>query len=155
VTLSIPGCLWWGGDDKSDKRERFHIRAEAVPYGGPVPLKVKFTVVPREESGEVRYHWRFDDGTTTDEQNPTHVFKKAGNYRVIVDAVDEKNFNDRWNLILGAWPPKVWERGVSGLSKRRILKLQADQRRRTRERKREIRATEEQRSREPKSGTTG
>jgi hypothetical protein len=152
VSLSA-GC---GGDDDKNsndnksaaqkvkdpypKRKFFHTYAEAAPFAGPTPVKSKFTITPFRASGRVRYRWRFDDGTTSREQNPTHTFKRAGTYRVIVDARDEKNHTDRWNLILGVWPPKVWNRGVQGLSKADIRERQRDQARRTVKRREELRA---------------
>jgi hypothetical protein len=153
VAFLSTGC-WGGGDDEKSPakksaqktedpypdRKFFHTYAEAAPFAGPTPLKSKFTVTSFRASGAVRYRWRFDDGTTSREQNPTHTFKRAGTYRVIVDARDEKKGSDRWNLVLGVWPPKVWNRGVKGLSKEEIRDLQRDQAQRTVKRREELRA---------------
>jgi hypothetical protein len=129
-----------GIKDPYPKRKFFHTYAEAAPFAGPAPVKSKFTVTPFRASGAVRYRWRFDDGTTSREQNPTHTFKRAGTYRVIVDAKDEGKGSDRWNLVLGVWPPSVWNRGVQGLSKEQIKQLQRDQAKRTVKRRDELRA---------------
>jgi len=32
------------------------------------------------------WHWQFGDGSAADEKNPTHVYKKAGRYNVILEA---------------------------------------------------------------------
>jgi hypothetical protein len=125
-------------DDPSPKLHLFHVGAEALPYAGPTPLKVEFFVKPFNATGDVSYRWRFDDGTTSTEQNPTHTFREAGTYQVIVDAKDETEL-DRWNLVLGAWPRKVWHRGVRGLGRNQILKIQRAQARRTSERKKRLR----------------
>lgn len=145
VALTSGGC---GGedqegeeanvDDPTPKLHLFHLGADAQPYAGPGPLKVEFFAKPFNATGDVSYRWRFDDGTTSTEQNPTHTFKQASRYQVIVDAKDETEMS-RVNLILGVWPPKVWERGVDGLTKEQVLKIQRDQERRTRERKRQLR----------------
>lgn len=146
------GC---GGDDKKDSAQKtaarkvkdpypdrhfFHIFADADRYAGAPPLTVKFKVDAFRASGSVRYHWTFDDGTTSGEQNPTHTFKKAGSYTVLVDAKDKKNLNDRWNLVLGVWPVKVWNarKPIEQRTKNEIRKLQRDQARRTAKRIHEL-----------------
>jgi hypothetical protein len=154
------GC---GGDDKSSAeksdaqktaakklkdpfpdRHFFHMYADADRYAGAPPLKINFKAQAYRASGPVSYSWRFDDGTTSREQNPTHTFKQAGTYRVIVDAKEEqkKKLNDRWNLVVGVWPKKVWNaKGEPGtLSKENIAKLQRDQKRRTNRRIRQLKA---------------
>jgi PKD domain len=125
-------------DDPTPKLPLFHIGADARPYAGPTPLKVEFFAKPFKATGDVRYRWRFDDGTTSTEQNPTHTFREASTYHVIVDAKDETEMS-RVNLVLGAWPPKVWHRGVQGLARNKILKIQREQARRTSERKKRLR----------------
>jgi hypothetical protein len=137
------GC---GGNDNSGKKKSaqkvqdpnpaadyFHIKGDANQFAGPTPLTSKFTVTPFKASGTVRYHWTFDDGTTSNVQNPTHTFKKAGSYSVLIDAKDQKGFNDRWNLVLGVWPVKVWNarKPIEQRTKNEIRTLQRDQARRT------------------------
>jgi hypothetical protein len=156
AAVFLTGGCWGGGDegaaqkkstarkveDPYPKRHFFHTKADAAPYGGPTPLKVQFTAAPFRNSGPVRYRWRFDDGTTSRQQNPGHTFKHAGTYTVVMDAKDQKGFNDRWSLIVGVWPVKVWNRRVpiTARSKSQIQKLQRDQARRTQERIRKLQA---------------
>jgi PKD domain-containing protein len=145
LVFALPSC---GGEDKEGEEAKiddptpnldlFHIGADARPYAGPGPMKVEFFAKPFNAHGDVSYRWRFDDGTKSTEQNPTHTFTKASTYQVIVDAKDETEIS-RVNLVLGVWPPKVWKRGVQGLSRNQILKIQRAQARRTSERKRELR----------------
>ena len=59
---------------------------------------------------DVIYRWRFDDGTTSQEQNPTHSFTRAGYYTVILDARDEDGNNDRQTFLLGVWPGQQWSK---------------------------------------------
>jgi hypothetical protein len=125
-------------DDPSPGLHIFHIGADAQPYAGPAPLKIKFLAKPFNANGEVRYRWNFDDGTTSTEQNPTHVFEEPSRYQVIVNAKDETE-TSTWNLVVGTWPPKVWKRGVSGLNRAQILRITRAQDRRTSERKRRLR----------------
>jgi PKD domain-containing protein len=140
-----PGCGLKGGDGNNGSHEGsedplpdnpdIHLKTEANPFRGPVPLKVKFSVEPFKASGDVRYRWRFDDGTTSKEQNPVHTFTKPGYYQVIVLAEDNKT-SDAWNLVLSAWPKSVWESTTKGASAREIRKHVRDQERRTARRRR-------------------
>jgi hypothetical protein len=95
-------------DDPQPKNPRFHTRAQANHYGGPVPLTVKFYMKDFNPKGDVQYRWHFDDGTVSSARTPTHTFPKAGTYQVLMDARDSKGDNDRWNLVIGAWPRDVW-----------------------------------------------
>jgi hypothetical protein len=126
--------------DPAPDRHDFHIFADANRYAGPTPLTTNFKVGAFRGHGTVRYHWTFDDGTTSTEQNPTHTFKKAGSYTVLVDAKDQDNFNDRWNLVLGVWPVDVWNarKPIEQRTKNEIKALQADQARRTAKRIHEL-----------------
>jgi hypothetical protein len=142
--LPSAGC---GGEDEKPKIEvedplpkdhLFHIGADALPYAGPAPLKIEFFAKPFNATGEVKYRWNFDDGTTSTEQNPTHVFKEPSRYQVFVSARDETE-TAGWNLVVGAWPRKVWDRGVRGLNKGQILRIIRAQDQRTSERKKKLR----------------
>jgi PKD domain len=141
--LLVSGC--GGGNDHKKKatanaledpdpsRDDFHIKADANQFAGPTPLTAHFRVAAFKASGPVRYKWTFDDGTTTTVQNPTHTFKQAGSYSVLCDAVDQKKHNDRWNLVLGVWPKKVWEgkKPIEEQSKQEIRSVQKAQQQRT------------------------
>jgi hypothetical protein len=137
-----------GGDDKPKEskledpnpdNDRFHVGADATAFGGPAPLTIKFKAQPFHESGPVHYRWRFDDGTTSEERTPVKTFKEPGYYQVLMEARDAKG-SDAWNLIVGAWPPEVWNarQGAEGPVSRRVLKkLQSAQGRRSAKRRRE------------------
>jgi len=43
--------------------------------------RVKFTSVPLTTAG-AHFIWKFGDGTTSNEPNPTHIYEKDGNYNV-------------------------------------------------------------------------
>ncbi len=120
-----------GGDDSSHKaradkddpfpeNKEFHTGADANPYAGPVPLKTQLKAKPFHAKGDVKYYWRFDDGTTSREQNPAHTFTEAGYYTVLMDARDSSGRRDRFTLILGGWPKDLW--GTS--EKRRLTKTE-------------------------------
>jgi hypothetical protein len=122
------------GDPQPDN-PYFHLKADVNRYNGPVPLKVKFSSKPFNATGKVLYRWRFDDGTTSREQNPTHTFSEAGYYQVIMLAEDEKGHSDAWNLILSALPPDAFSATHNNPSKREIRQAIRDQNIRTGERR--------------------
>jgi predicted outer membrane repeat protein len=52
----------------------------ASPISGTSPLTVQFT--DRSSNSPNSWSWNFGDGSTSNEQNPTHTYSKAGNYTV-------------------------------------------------------------------------
>ena len=99
------------------------------------------------------YRWRFDDGTTSQEQNPTHTFPRAGYYTVILDAIDEEGNNDRQTFLLGAWPPQQWSKAQrTPLTKKGARDAQQIQQERTDARHAEIRKRLRERAREQIEG---
>lgn len=66
------------------------ISASADPISGYVPLTVQFTASASDPDGSISsYHWDFDDGSTSSEQNPTHTFTSAGEYMVEITVEDD------------------------------------------------------------------
>jgi PKD repeat protein len=47
---------------------------------GIVPLNVQFT--DKSTQTPISWAWNFGDGTTSTEQNPTHIYQQAGNYTI-------------------------------------------------------------------------
>lgn len=149
AALAIAAC---GGDDGGGNGN-FNVSGDADRFAGPTPLVSRFSADAKNASGDVIYRWRFDDGTTSEEQNPTHTFKRAGYYTVILDARDESGNNDRQTFLLGAWPPQQWaEAQRSPLTKKGALQAQRVQQRRTDARQAEIRRALRQRAREQIEG---
>lgn len=141
----VTGC---GGDDKDKavagdprpKEKNFHVKATAAPFAGAAPLRIKFTGFGYRAKGDVKYSWHFDDGTTSNLKAPVHTFKRPGYYLVLMDARDDKN-NDRWNLFVGAWPKAVWQAArTKPLTKKLAEYRTATQWKRTRQRRRELKA---------------
>ena len=149
ATFAIAAC---GGDDGGGNGD-FDVTGNADRFAGPTPLVSRFTAGAKNASGDVIYRWRFDDGTTSREQNPTHTFKRAGYYTVILDARDESGNNDRHTFLLGAWPQKQWaEAQRTPLTKQGALKAQRLQQRRTDARHEEIRRVVRARARQQIEG---
>ncbi len=107
-------------EDPYPENTNFHTFADAAPFANAAPMTSRFTVTPFKAKGDVKYFWRFDDGTTSTEQNPTHVFKEPGTYSVFVDSRDESGAKDRYTLILGVWPKDIW----STSEKRRLTQTE-------------------------------
>jgi hypothetical protein len=106
AALFVAAC---GGDDNGGGGGgTFDVSGNADTFAGPTPLISRFTAQSKHANGDVIYRWRFDDGTTSQEQNPTHTFKDPGYYSVILDARDEDGNNDRQTFLLGVWPTKQW-----------------------------------------------
>jgi hypothetical protein len=129
-----------GVKDPNPDNDAFHVGADGSRFGGPSPLTVNFFSEPFHAKGPVHWRWRFDDGTTSEEQNPAHIFKRPGYYQVLMEARDATG-QDAWNLIVGVWPPEVWEAGSKrsngGVDVASLKKLQKAQSARTSARRRE------------------
>jgi hypothetical protein len=130
-----------GVKDPNPDNDSFHVGADGSRFGGPTPLTVNFFSEPFHSKGTVHWRWRFDDGTTSEEQNPEHVFKRPGYYQVLMEARDATG-QDAWNLIVGVWPPDVWEasskkKSAGGVDVASLKKLQRAQSARTSARRRE------------------
>jgi hypothetical protein len=149
AALFVAAC---GGDDESGGGN-FSVTGNADHFAGPTPLISRFSANAKSANGDVAYRWRFDDGTTSEEQNPTHTFRRAGYYTVILDARDEDGNNDRQTFLLGAWPPTQWaEAQRSPLTKKGAQQAQRVQQRRTDARHKDIREQLRKRAREQIEG---
>jgi PKD domain-containing protein len=163
IALLIAAC---GGDDKkgggksledsNPDNENFHVAADGSRFGGPAPLTVRFFSESFHEKGLVRWRWRFDDGTTSEERNPVHTFRRPGYYQVLMEARDARG-QDAWNLIVGVWPPDVWEartnKANGPINATSIRKVQKAQSRRTAQRRREQLAKSRKRAEQYSSGS--
>ena len=143
-----------GVSDPNPDNDQFHVGATGSRFGGPSPLTVNFFSKPFHEKGTVRWRWRFDDGTTSEEQNPAHIFKRPGYYQVLMEARDATG-QDAWNLIVGVWPPDVWEasskKSTGGINVASLKKLQRAQSARTSKRRREQLAKSKKRAEQYRS----
>ncbi|CAM4414731.1 PKD domain-containing protein [Zobellia nedashkovskayae] len=62
---------------------------DAAPSSGTAPLKVSFTGNNSSDDQEVKnYGWNFGDGNSSNEANPSHIFEKAGTYKVSLTVQD-------------------------------------------------------------------
>jgi len=65
-------------------------RVVASPSIGDAPLTVTFTPVVTGGDPPYTYEWLFDDGSTSSEASPAHMFEKPGFYRVTMNLKDSK-----------------------------------------------------------------
>jgi PKD domain-containing protein len=129
---ALGGC---GGNGK-DNGGRLSATANADPFAGPAPLAVRFTAAAKNAFGKARYHWRFDDGTASNSQNPAHSFPRPGYYLVIVDVFDQSGNNTRQSLLLGVWGAREWaESQRVRLTRKRAIRAQKRQQKRTAKRR--------------------
>jgi len=74
----------------------------ASPVSGNAPLNVSFT---DSSTGATFWYWKFGDGNTSNEQNPTHTYSEAGKYTVVLTVNNDKNSNSNpLNIIVQAPP---------------------------------------------------
>jgi hypothetical protein len=131
LALALIGAGCGGGDDKKGSGQ-LEAKADVDRFAGPVPLSGKFSGSAKNAEGKVYYRWRFDDGTQSEEQNPSHTFPRPGYYTVILDVRDESGTNARQSLLLGAWPAKQWaEAQTKPLTKKGAVRTQRIQQART------------------------
>ncbi len=65
---------------------------EASSTAGCVPFTVSFT---DQTQGAASRHWDFGDGTSSEEQNPAHVYKTTGTYTVTLTTREASGCEDR------------------------------------------------------------
>ena len=72
------------------------VSASATPTSGQSPLTVKFTGSANDPDGTiVSYRWYFGDGSTSTEQNPTHIYNKGGLYTTTLEVIDNGGATNR------------------------------------------------------------
>jgi PKD repeat protein len=70
-----------------NKPTKFDVDFTANVQSGSLPLTVKFTAA-NSITGD-RWLWNFGDGSTSTEENPTHVYSDYGNYNVTLNSGKE------------------------------------------------------------------
>ena len=69
------------------------VIVEGEPDEGAPPLTVKFQgYVEEDEGGPWKFAWDFGDGSSSTEQNPTHVYQKEGEYTASLTVTDTRSY---------------------------------------------------------------
>lgn len=66
-------------------------RATATPSNGRKPLRVTFSSAGSADPDDgqtVSYRWDFGDGTTSTAANPTHTYRRNGNFQAVLTVTD-------------------------------------------------------------------
>jgi len=78
---------------------------DANPADGTVPLEVNFVGSNSQDDVEVvSYTWNFDDGSQSDEANPTHIFEVSGTYEVTLTVEDAEGLTDTATITIVVEP---------------------------------------------------
>ena len=90
VKLTIDDTSFCNSPADTVKTVRLSPQVKAqfeTPARGCVPYNAVFT---NNSLGGLNFSWDFGDGTTSTEDNPTHLYNKAGTYIVKLSAFDYK-----------------------------------------------------------------
>lgn len=83
---------------------------------GVYPLTVRFS--DESEGAGVAYRWDFGDGNYSDERNPTHTYREAGDYPVVLSVTNrhgETTANVEPVVLSVAAPMPLWQKILIGL----------------------------------------
>jgi PKD repeat protein len=79
-------------------------RFDQNKYSGKIPLTVKFT--DKSTNNPTSYLWRFGDGATSTEKNPTHTYTQPGVYIVRLTATNSGGSDSATSFVIVV--PKWW-----------------------------------------------
>ncbi|MBC2840342.1 PKD domain-containing protein [Robiginitalea sp. SC105] len=75
--------------------------ASATPASGDAPLIVQFTGRnSTDDFGITSFLWNFDDGNTSTEVDPEHIFEEPGEYTVVLTVTDADGLTDTATLTI-------------------------------------------------------
>ncbi len=75
--------------------------ASADPLSGEAPLEVELTgSLSSDDQGIISFFWDFDDGSTSDEADPSHLFTVPGTYDVNLTVMDNEGLFDTASLVI-------------------------------------------------------
>ncbi|MCX6661764.1 MAG: FG-GAP-like repeat-containing protein [Euryarchaeota archaeon] len=85
----------------------FDVDAHGPYYGSPGEM-IQFTGTVENGNPPYDYQWDFGDGSTSNQQNPTHSYSNEGNYTVALSVTDSDDLtimDTTWALIGGSNVP--------------------------------------------------
>jgi PKD repeat protein len=84
-----------GGEGEEDEESPLLAWADGEPEEGKAPLTVEFKADTEGGKAPLKYTWKFGDGSPdSNEQNPKHVYAKAGKYRADLEVADSAGDSD-------------------------------------------------------------
>jgi PKD repeat protein len=95
--------------------EHLAVIADGDPSYGPAPLTVHFEVDTFDREDIKKFRWEFGDGATSNAREPTHTYRKPGNYTAWVTATSPSGMTDRsWVDITVEEPEPAAEQAPKG-----------------------------------------
>lgn len=85
------------------------VRILSDTSSGTNPLNVNFKPLVLNNKDQVEYHWEFGDGNTSNEKEPSHIFKESGVYSCKLTVKDgDTTITDSFNVtVFPNNPPKI------------------------------------------------
>lgn len=101
LVVGISGCSEQQNEKDKIQSDDNTIKFEPVAScsassnSGVIPFSVNFIGVGTDSDGNIEsYYWDFGDGTTSNQQNPTHTFYGEGVYLVTLTVTDDDGMTD-------------------------------------------------------------
>lgn len=84
----LSGCSDQQSQNVENKYPTISILANTTK--GTAPFTVLFKASGNDSDGVITsYDWSFGDGSTSNEQNPTHIFESKGKFLVRLSVIDD------------------------------------------------------------------
>lgn len=99
-TVQLIGTNGYGCKDTSSKIIKVFAKPIALFQANPNTVYVPATpvVCSNLSSGAVSYYWNFEDGNTSTETNPSHIYQSAGEYQIYLVATSTHGCKDTFEL---------------------------------------------------------
>ncbi|HEV2428338.1 MAG TPA: PKD domain-containing protein [Thermoplasmata archaeon] len=78
---------------------------QATPSNGTTPLSVQFNATVLGGLVPYLYQWRFGDGSTSTLPSPSHTYRSAGGFQVLLLATDNRSSTTQACLNITVYPP--------------------------------------------------
>lgn len=95
--------------ENAEKKHSLFVKILADEYTGVYPHEVIFYPLVINSKGNLKYHWDFGDGETSNEEKTMHIYESMGSYicTLTVADSDEENLDSVNITVLQNNPPLV------------------------------------------------